>query len=40
MLQRMFNKREKSYKAMSYTILFPDESASTVKAKQIEAVLL
>jgi len=39
MLQRMFNKREKSYKAMSYTILFSGESASTDKAKQFEAVL-
>jgi len=40
MLQRMFNKREKSYKAMSYTILFSGESASTDKAKQFEAVLV
>ena len=40
MLQRMFNKREKSYKAMSYTILFSSESASTDKAKQFEAVLV
>ena len=36
MLQRMFNKREKSYKAMGYTILFSGESA----AKQLEAVLV
>ena len=40
MLQRMFNKCEKSYKAMSYTILFSGESASTDKAKQFEAVLV
>ena len=29
MLQRMFNKRKKSYKSMGYTILFSGESAST-----------
>ena len=40
MLQRMFNKREKSYKTMGYTILFTSESASTDKAKQFEAVLV
>jgi len=40
MLQRMFNKREKSYKSMSYTILFSGESASTDKAEQFEAVLV
>ncbi len=40
MLQRMFNKREKSYKAMCYTILFTDESNSTEKAKQLETVLV
>jgi len=40
MLQRMFNKREKSYKAMGYTILFSRESASTDKANQFEAVLV
>jgi len=40
MLQRMFNKREKSYKTMGYTILFSGESASTDKAKQFEAVLV
>jgi hypothetical protein len=40
MLQRMFNKREKSYKAMGYTILFSSESASTDKAKQFEAALV
>jgi len=40
MLQRMFNKREKSYKAMSYTILFSGESDNTDKAKQFEAALL
>ena len=40
MLQRMFNKREKSYKAMGYTALFSGESASTDKAKQFEAVLV
>ena len=37
MLQRMFHKREKSYKTMGYTILFSGESASTDKAKQFEA---
>jgi superfamily II DNA or RNA helicase len=40
MLQRMFNKREKSYKTMGYTILFTGESASTDKATQFEAVLV
>lgn len=40
MLQRMFNKREKSYKAMGYTILFTDKSVSADKAKQLEAVLV
>jgi hypothetical protein len=40
MLQRMFNKREKCYKAMSYTILSSGESASTDKAKQFEDVLV
>ena len=39
MLQRMFNKREKSYKTMGYTILFSGESASTDKTKQFEAAL-
>ncbi|MDT8309921.1 MAG: DEAD/DEAH box helicase family protein [Methylophaga sp.] len=33
MLQRMFKKREKSYKAMSYTIVFSNESASADKVK-------
>jgi superfamily II DNA or RNA helicase len=40
MFQRMFNKREKSYKAMSYTLFFSGESASKDKAKQFEAVLV
>ena len=40
MLQRMFNKREKSYKTMGYTILLSGESASTDKAKQFEAMLV
>ena len=40
MLRRMFNKREKSYKAMGYTIVFSGESVSTDKAKQLEAVLV
>jgi superfamily II DNA or RNA helicase len=40
MLQRMFNKREKSYKSMGYTLLFSGESASTDRAKQSEAVLV
>ncbi|MDT8427248.1 MAG: DEAD/DEAH box helicase family protein [Pseudomonadales bacterium] len=40
MLQRMFNKREKSYKTMGYTILFSEKSASPDEAKQFEAVLL
>lgn len=38
MLQRMFNKREKSYKTMGYTILFSDESASPDEAQQLESV--
>ncbi len=36
MLQRMFNKREKSYKTMGYTIHFAGESADT--ANQIDTV--
>ena len=40
MLQRMFNKREKSYKSMGYTILFSGESASTDGAKQLDAMLV
>jgi len=40
MLQRMFNKREKSYKTMGYTILFSGVSASSDEAKQLEAVLV
>lgn len=40
MLQRMFNKREKSYRAMGYTILFTDDSTCTDKVKQLEAVLV
>lgn len=39
MLQRMFNKREKSYKTMGYTIQFTGKSTSFHTAKQIEAVL-
>jgi superfamily II DNA or RNA helicase len=40
MLQRMFNKREKSYKTMGYTILFSGISTSPDEAKQLESVLL
>lgn len=40
MLQRMFNKREKSYKTMGYTIQFAGESTSLHVAKQFEAVLV
>jgi len=40
MLQRMFNKREKSYKSMGYTILFSGESASSDGAKQLDAMLV
>jgi len=40
MLQRMFNKREKSYKSMGYTILFSGESASTDGAQQFVAMLV
>ena len=40
MLQRMFKKREKSYKSMGYTILFSDESASPDGAKQLDAMLV
>jgi superfamily II DNA or RNA helicase len=40
MLQRMFNKRERSYKTMGYTIQFAGESTSLHVAKQIEAVLV
>ncbi len=40
MLQRMFHKREKSYKSMGYTILFSGESACTDSAKQFDAVLV
>jgi superfamily II DNA or RNA helicase len=40
MLQRMFNKREKSYKTMGYAILLSGESASSDEAKQLEAVLV
>ena len=40
MLQRMFNKREKSYKSMGYTILFSGESASTDGVKQLDAMLV
>ena len=40
MLQRMFNKREKSYKAMDYTILFPGESANADEKKRQESLLM
>lgn len=40
MLQRMFNKREKSYKTMGYTLLFSGESAASNEVKQLEAVLV
>jgi superfamily II DNA or RNA helicase len=40
MLQRMFYKREKSYKVMGYTILFSGESADTDKEKQFLALLV
>lgn len=40
MLQRMFDKREKSYKTMGYTIQIAGESTSLHVAKQIEAVLV
>ena len=40
MLQRMFNKREKSYKTMGYTVHFASESTSFPVAEQIDAVLV
>ena len=40
MLQRMFNKREKSYKAMGYTILSLEESASIDEEKRQETLLM
>lgn len=43
MPQHMFNKREKSYKSMDYTIytiLFSGKSASTDDAKQSDAILV
>ena len=40
MLQRMFNKREKSYKSMGYTILFSGESDSSNGTKQFDAMLV
>lgn len=40
MLQRMFNKREKSYKAMGYTLLSPEESASMDEKKRQESLLM
>jgi len=40
MLQRMSNKREKSYKTMGYTLLFSGESAASDEVKQLEAVLV
>jgi superfamily II DNA or RNA helicase len=40
MLQRMFNKREKSYKAMGYTLLSPEESANLDEAGRQEVLLI
>jgi len=40
MLQRMFNKREKSYKTMGYTIHFASESTDIQVSKKIDAVLV
>jgi len=40
MLQRMFNKREKSYKSMGYTVLFSGESDSSNGTKQFDAMLV
>ena len=40
MLQRMFNKRENSYKAMGYTLLSPEESANLDKAGRQEILLI
>lgn len=40
MLQRMLNKREKSYKSMGYTILFSGESANSNGAKQLDTMLV
>lgn len=40
MLQRMFNKREKSYKAMGYTLLSPEESANLNEAERQETLLM
>lgn len=40
MLQRMLNKREKSYKTMGYTIHFTGESTSFHVAQQNDAVLI
>jgi superfamily II DNA or RNA helicase len=39
-LQRMFNKREKSYKTMGYTIHFTGKSTSFHVTQQIDAVLV
>jgi len=39
-LQRMFNKREKSYKSMGYTILYSGESASMAGAQQFDTMLV
>ena len=40
MLQRMFNKRENSYKAMGYTLLSPEELANLDKAGRQEILLI
>ena len=40
MLQDMFNKREKSYKSMGYTILLSGESDSSNGTKQLDAMLV
>jgi len=40
MLQSMFNKREKSYKTMGYTVQFSGEQSSTDKSRQVEALLV
>lgn len=40
MLQRMFNKREKSYKSMGYTVLFSGESDNSNGIRQFDAMLM
>lgn len=40
MLQRMFNKREKSYKSMGYTVLFSGESDNSNGTRQFDAMLV